>query len=139
MALVKRTPKSTVKIQAPTKPSTVFFGDNLIKGVRPNVIPQRYAKISFTITSAEGSMNQMSPSLVAVSIMAPRFGRLSLQDVVHDEMRLDNNEIECHMSPRELSKLELQVSLLEGSDEKDKSCEIAQLSSWALECKFTHR
>jgi len=71
MALVKIIPKRIVKIQAPTKPSTVFLGDNLIRGVRPKVMPQRYAKISLTITSAEGRINQTNPSLRLISIAAP--------------------------------------------------------------------
>ena len=38
--LVKNRPKMTVMIQAPTKPSTVFLGDNLMSWVLPKVIPQ---------------------------------------------------------------------------------------------------
>jgi hypothetical protein len=38
--LVMPTPKMIVRIQAPTNPSTVFLGDNLMSCVRPNVIPQ---------------------------------------------------------------------------------------------------
>ena len=33
-------PKSIVLKKAPTKPSTVFFGESLMRGVRPMVIPQ---------------------------------------------------------------------------------------------------
>ena len=35
------TPKSMVLKKAPTKPSTVFLGESLMRGVRPMVIPQR--------------------------------------------------------------------------------------------------
>lgn len=38
--LVKAKPKMTVMIQAPTNPSTVFFGESLMSCVRPKVIPQ---------------------------------------------------------------------------------------------------
>lgn len=38
--LVIAKPKKMVKIQAPTKPSTVFLGDNLMSWVRPKVMPQ---------------------------------------------------------------------------------------------------
>jgi hypothetical protein len=31
--------KSRVQMNAPTKPSTVFFGLSLISGVRPNALP----------------------------------------------------------------------------------------------------
>jgi len=36
----KTMPKSIVLKKAPTKPSTVFFGESLMRGVRPMVIPQ---------------------------------------------------------------------------------------------------
>jgi len=37
---VNKKPKMIVNIHAPTNPSTVFFGDSLINGVLPKVIPQ---------------------------------------------------------------------------------------------------
>jgi hypothetical protein len=36
--------KSMVLKKAPTKPSTVFFGESLMRGVRPMVIPQTIGK-----------------------------------------------------------------------------------------------
>lgn len=48
--------------QAPTKPSTVFLGESLMSCVRPNVIPQMYAKMSFVITRAAGRKNHIKPS-----------------------------------------------------------------------------
>jgi hypothetical protein len=60
--LVMPTPKIMVRIQAPTNPSTVFLGDNLMSCVRPNVIPQMYAKISLQITKETGRKNQIIPS-----------------------------------------------------------------------------
>jgi hypothetical protein len=56
------TPKMTVRIQAPTKPSTVFFGDSLISCVLPKVIPQTYAKMSLQMTKETGRKNQIIPS-----------------------------------------------------------------------------
>ena len=38
--LVIANPKKMVRIQAPTKPSTVFLGESLINCVRPKVMPQ---------------------------------------------------------------------------------------------------
>lgn len=38
--LVMANPKTMVRIQAPTNPSTVFLGESLINWVRPNVMPQ---------------------------------------------------------------------------------------------------
>ena len=60
--LVIPIPKMIVRIQAPTKPSTVFFGDNLISCVRPKVIPQTYAKISLQMTNETGRKNHIIPS-----------------------------------------------------------------------------
>jgi hypothetical protein len=60
--LVIPTPKMMVRTQAPTKPSTVFFGDSLISCVRPKVIPQMYAKISLHMTNEAGRKNQIIPS-----------------------------------------------------------------------------
>lgn len=51
-----------VNIQAPTKPSTVFLGDNLMSWVRPKVIPQMYANMSLVMTRAAGRKNQIKPS-----------------------------------------------------------------------------
>ena len=59
---VKMIAERMVKTQAPTKPSTVFFGDSLMSWVRPTVIPTMYAKISFVMTRAAGRKNQIIPS-----------------------------------------------------------------------------
>jgi len=54
--------KTIVHRNAPTKPSTVFFGESLMSGVRPMVIPQMYAKTSLQMTTDAGTKNQMRPS-----------------------------------------------------------------------------
>jgi len=45
----------------------------------------------------------------------------SLKDVVHDEMSLDDNEVESHVCPCELGELELVVSFLEGAHKEDEA------------------
>lgn len=55
-------PPIMVQIQAPTNPSTVFFGESWMSGVRPNVIPHMYAKMSFVITKAAGRSSHIIPS-----------------------------------------------------------------------------
>ena len=45
----------------------------------------------------------------------------ALEDVVHDEVGLDNNEVQRHVSPGELGELELVVPLLQRSDEEDEA------------------
>jgi hypothetical protein len=45
----------------------------------------------------------------------------ALKDVVHDEVRLHNNEIESHVSPGELGELELVVAFLERANEEDEA------------------
>lgn len=55
-------PKTIVRTQAPTKPSTVFFGESLMSCVRPNVMPQIYAKMSLVMTREAGRKNQIMPS-----------------------------------------------------------------------------
>lgn len=54
--------KTIVHKNAPTKPSTVFFGESLMSGVRPMVIPQMYAKTSLQMTRDAGTKNQIRPS-----------------------------------------------------------------------------
>ena len=54
--------KTIVHKNAPMKPSTVFFGESLMSGVRPMVIPQMYAKTSLQMTRDAGTKNQMRPS-----------------------------------------------------------------------------
>lgn len=65
---MKYVPQMTLKItvlqKAPTNPSTVFFGESLMSGVRPRVIPQMYAKTSLQITSEAGTQNQIKPSKI---------------------------------------------------------------------------
>ena len=46
----------------------------------------------------------------------------AFKNVVHDEMRLDHNQVERHVSPGKLGKLEAVVPLFERSDEKDEAC-----------------
>lgn len=53
--------KITVQMNAPTKPSTVFLGESLIKGVLPNDMPQMYAQMSLQMTSEAGRKNQIMP------------------------------------------------------------------------------
>lgn len=60
--LQRSTPKMIVMIHAPTKPSTVFFGDNLMSCVLPIVIPTIYAHMSFVMTRLAGRKNQIMPS-----------------------------------------------------------------------------
>lgn len=60
--LTSKKENRTVIIQAPTNPSTVFFGESLMSCVRPNIIPQMYANMSLVMTSAAGRKNQIIPS-----------------------------------------------------------------------------
>lgn len=45
----------------------------------------------------------------------------ALEDVVHDEMGLHNDEVESHMRPGKVGELELVVSSLERGDEKNEA------------------
>ena len=45
----------------------------------------------------------------------------ALENVVHDEVRLHDNQVESHVSPSKLSELELVVTLLERADEEDEA------------------
>ena len=45
----------------------------------------------------------------------------ALEDVVHDEMSLDDNQVKSHVSPGELLELELVVALFKRDDEEDKA------------------
>lgn len=45
----------------------------------------------------------------------------ALENVVHDEVGLDDDEVQSHVRPGELSKLELVVAGLERGDEEDEA------------------
>ncbi len=45
-----------------------------------------------------------------------------LEDIIHDEVRLHNDEIKRHVRPSELRELEAIVTLFEGANEEDKAC-----------------
>jgi hypothetical protein len=45
----------------PMNPSTVFLGDNLIRGVFPKNTPKKYAPTSFSTTDTMGNTNQKLP------------------------------------------------------------------------------
>lgn len=45
----------------------------------------------------------------------------ALEDVVHDEVGLDHNQIQCHVCPSKLGELESVVALLERSDKEHES------------------
>ncbi len=53
-----------VPIAPPKNPSQVFLGDNLIKGVLPNINPKKYAIASFNETAIIPKMNQKNPDLI---------------------------------------------------------------------------
>lgn len=57
-----------VQKKAPMNPSTVFLGDSLINGVRPNAFPQTYAMTSLQMTSDAGTKNQIRPSRILLTI-----------------------------------------------------------------------
>jgi hypothetical protein len=61
-------PMIIVQIHPPMNPSTVFFGERRMSGVRPQSIPQMYAKMSFVITRQTGRKNQMRPSKMELMI-----------------------------------------------------------------------
>ena len=46
----------------------------------------------------------------------------AFKDVVHDEMSLDDDEVECHVRPGELCELETVVTFLQRANKEDKTC-----------------
>ena len=48
----------------------------------------------------------------------------ALEDVVHDEVRLHDNQVESHVSPSELSELKLVVTLLKRANEEHEAFEV---------------
>jgi hypothetical protein len=55
----------------------------------------------------------------------------ALEDVVHDEVGLDHNEVQSHVRPRKVCELELVVSGLEGSDKGDEAYTQLASPSWS--------
>jgi hypothetical protein len=49
----------------------------------------------------------------------------ALENVVHDKVRLHDDQVESHVGPGELSELELVVALLERTDEEHKAWEMS--------------
>lgn len=47
----------------------------------------------------------------------------ALEDVVHDEVCLHHNQIQCHMRPSKLGELKAVVALLERGDEEHEACQ----------------
>lgn len=45
----------------------------------------------------------------------------AFEDIVHDEVGLDDDQVERHMGPGELGELEAVVALLQGADEEDET------------------
>lgn len=54
----------SVEAKAPRKPSQVFFGESLIRGVLPKKNPKKYAIMSLQMTKATGRTNQNNPSMI---------------------------------------------------------------------------
>lgn len=48
----------------------------------------------------------------------------ALEDVVHDEVGLDDDEVEGHVGPGEVGELELEVACLEVGDEEDEADDV---------------
>ena len=56
----------------------------------------------------------------------------ALEDVVHDEVGLDDNQVESHVGPGELLELELVVALFQGDDEEDEAHDIEHETDEAM-------
>lgn len=54
------------------------------------------------------------------------------KDVVHDEVRLHDDEVKRHMRPGELRELELVVASLEGRDKENEACCADMLANQSL-------
>jgi hypothetical protein len=61
-------PMMMVQIQPPMNPSTVFLGERRIRGVRPHIMPQMYANISFVMTRHTGRKNHINPSKIELTM-----------------------------------------------------------------------
>jgi len=49
----------------------------------------------------------------------------ALKDIVHDEVRLHDDEVERHVGPGKLGELELVVARLKRGDEEDETCVVS--------------
>lgn len=56
----------------------------------------------------------------------------ALEDVVHDEVGLDNNEVQSHVRPRKVGELELEVAGLETCDEEDEANDVENKADEAV-------
>lgn len=45
----------------------------------------------------------------------------AIEDVVHNKVRLADDQEQCHVRPDELGELELEVAALEGANEEDEA------------------
>ena len=130
--LVMAKPNKTVKIHAPTNPAKVSLDIRLKDAamlltfdglLRTNLNKLRAAESDTTdvceyVVGDDKTDWQEEPDH-------------ALEDVVHDEVRLHNDQVKSHVGPGELSELELVVALLERANEEHEAWEIlVKLDSW---------
>lgn len=116
-------PNRTVKIQAPTKPVLVSFEKckpsgkwtiRTFNGLLGADLDQLCTTESDTTDVCEDIVGDDQADWQEEPDHA-------FKDVVHDEVRLHDNQVESHVSPGELGELELVVTLLERTNEEDEA------------------
>ena len=125
-------PKRTVKIHAPTKPGdeVSIIGSSTICASRLHTFNGLLWADLDELCATEGDTADVGEDVVRDHQTDwDEEPDHALEDIVHYEMGLHNDQVQCHVCPSELRELKLVVALLERADEEDEACDDQLLNS----------
>lgn len=122
--LVRPKPKMIVQIQAPTKPAHISF-HHTIEILTLTFDSLLWAEFDKLCSPKRDTANVCKDVVCDDKTRWQEEPNHALKDVVHDEMCLHNDQVQGHVSPGELRKLESIVALLQGANKEDKTCKIS--------------
>ena len=120
--LVKKKPRRIVQTHAPTKPgkevSTSQLNESKSKLTLDSLLWTELNQLRLSKGDSTDICKDVVDDDQADRKEEPDH---ALEDIVHDEVRLHDDQIECHVCPGVLSELELVVSLLERANKEDEA------------------
>ena len=110
-------------MKAPTKPSTVFFGLSLMRGVRPNALP------GISLPSPRTDLAELTADICHDIVADDQRSRHeepdeALEDVVDDEVARNDDEQQADVDPAEQGELLAEVLLLEVANETNETDDV---------------
>jgi hypothetical protein len=118
-------PNKTVKIHAPTKPAEVSLASRF-KNVAVSLTLDGLLRADLNkLRATESDTADVCEDVVGDDETDwQEEPDHALENVVHDKVRLHNDQVEGHVGPGELGELELVVTLLERANEEHKAWEM---------------